>query len=172
MPIEFQVKNQILPTTTITTTTWTTTATSVLLPLIIFLTALSWLLLVLLLLLIIISSPELNAHRGPFCYHKKIVPKYCLPLPWGYIYMYEIKQNIIWNPEVKGIFLELVQNGEINKSFKVLPELVPSYCLPMSWDKISFPAQEQVSGERYRTIGPLVIIIVIINIIKTVWSKF
>ena len=26
---------------------------------------------------------------------KEIVPKGCLPLPLGYIYMYEIKQNII-----------------------------------------------------------------------------
>ena len=27
----------------------------------------------------------------PFCIHKKNVPKGCLPFPWGYIYMYEIK---------------------------------------------------------------------------------
>ena len=48
-------------------------------------------------------------------------------------YMYEIKQNIIQNNEAKGIFLELVQNDGTNKSFKMLPELVPSGCMPMSW---------------------------------------
>ena len=45
--------------------------------------------------------------------------------------MYEIKQNIIWNNEAKGIFLELVQNDGNNKSFKMLPELVPTGCMPM-----------------------------------------
>ena len=66
-----------------------------------------------------------------FCLRKKIVPKGCLFLPWGFIYMYEIKQIIIWNNEAKGIFLELVQNDGNNKSFKILPELVPSGCMPM-----------------------------------------
>ena len=47
--------------------------------------------------------------------------------------MYEIKQNIILNNETKGIFLELVQNDGNNKSFKMLPELVPSCCMPMPW---------------------------------------
>ena len=31
-----------------------------------------------------------------FCFHQNIVPKSCLFLPWGYMYMYEIKQNIMW----------------------------------------------------------------------------
>ena len=32
----------------------------------------------------------------PFCLHeKKNAPKGCLFLPWGFIYKYEIKQNII-----------------------------------------------------------------------------
>ena len=69
----------------------------------------------------------------PFCLHQKIVPKGCLLLPLGYIYMYEIKQNIIQNNEAKGIFLELVQNDGNNKSFKMLPELVLSGCMPMPW---------------------------------------
>ena len=47
--------------------------------------------------------------------------------------MHEIKQNIIQNNEAKGIFLELVQNGGNNKTFKMLPELVPSGCVPMLW---------------------------------------
>ena len=67
----------------------------------------------------------------PFCFHQKIVPIDCLLLPWGYIYMYDIKQNIILNNEPKGIFLELVQNDGNNKSFKMLSELVPSGCMPM-----------------------------------------
>ena len=33
----------------------------------------------------------------------------------------------------KGFFLELVQNDGNNKSFKMLPELLPSGCMPMSW---------------------------------------
>ena len=45
--------------------------------------------------------------------------------------MYDIKQNIILNNEPNGIFLELVQNDGNNKSFKMLPELVPSGCMPM-----------------------------------------
>ena len=47
--------------------------------------------------------------------------------------MYEIKQNITYNNETKGIFLELVLNDGNNKSFKMLPELVPSGCMPMPW---------------------------------------
>ena len=47
--------------------------------------------------------------------------------------MYEIKQNIIQNNEAKGIFLELVQNNENNKSFKMLQEFVQSGCMPMPW---------------------------------------
>ena len=35
------------------------------------------------------------------------------------------------NNEAKGIFLELVQNDGNNKNFKMLPELVPSDCMPM-----------------------------------------
>ena len=49
----------------------------------------------------------------------------------------------------------------------MLPELVTSGCMPMPWGyihvvkivkkcKISLPAQDQVAGERYRTVGPLV----------------
>ena len=68
----------------------------------------------------------------PFCFHKKIVPKGCLFLPWGYMYVYEIKEKIIYN-EAKGIFLELVQNDGNSKSFKMLPELVPSCCMPLPW---------------------------------------
>ena len=65
--------------------------------------------------------------------------------------------------------MELVQNDKNNKSFKMLPELVPSGCMSMPWG--SFPAQDQVSGERYRTVGLLVIIIIIVIInfiIKTI----
>ena len=58
---------------------------------------------------------------------KKIVPKGCLVLPLGFIYIYEIKQNIIWNNEAKGIFLELVQHNGNNKSFEMQPKLVPSW---------------------------------------------
>ena len=89
--------------------------------------------------------------------------------PWPRA-IYEIKQNIIQNNEAKGIFLVLVQNDGNNKSFKMLPELVPSGCMPMPCGKISFPAHDQVSGERYRTVGTLIIIniIVIIIIIKTI----
>ena len=43
--------------------------------------------------------------------------------------MYEIKQN----NEAKEVFLELVQNDWNNESFKMLPELVPSGCMPMPW---------------------------------------
>ena len=42
--------------------------------------------------------------------------------------MYEIKQNIIYDYEAKGIFLEMVQNDG-----KMLPELVPSGCMPIPW---------------------------------------
>ena len=52
--------------------------------------------------------------------------------------MYEIKQNIILNNEAKGIFLELVQSDGNNKSFKMLPELVPSACMPMPWVFLGF----------------------------------
>ena len=45
--------------------------------------------------------------------------------------MYEIKQNIIYNNEAKGIFLELVQNDRNNKRFKMLPERVPHGCIHM-----------------------------------------
>ena len=64
----------------------------------------------------------------------------------------------------KEIFLELVQNDRNIKSFKMLSELVPSGCMPMPLfkivkrSKISFPAKDKVSGERYRTVGPLVTI--------------
>ena len=64
---------------------------------------------------------------------QKIVPKGCLLLHWSFIYMFEIKQNINYNNEAKGIFLELVQNDGNNKSFKMFPELVPSGCMPMPW---------------------------------------
>ena len=37
--------------------------------------------------------------------------------------MYGIKQNIIYNNEAKGIFLELVQNDGNNKCYKMLPWL-------------------------------------------------
>ena len=67
----------------------------------------------------------------PFCFHQKIVSKGCLFLPWGFIYMYEIKQNIIQNNEAMAIFLELVQNDGNNKSFKMPHELVPSGCIPL-----------------------------------------
>ena len=60
-------------------------------------------------------------------------PQQLSPLPWGYIYIYEIKQNIILNNEAKGNFLEFVQNDGNNKSFKMLPELVPSGCMSMPW---------------------------------------
>ena len=73
------------------------------------------------------------------------------------MYMYEIKQNITQNNEAKGIFPELVQNDGNNKSFKMLPELVPSGCMPVHWGyiqfeivkkcKISLPALHQVSSE-------------------------
>ena len=43
--------------------------------------------------------------------------------------MYEMKQNIIQNNKAKGIFLEVVQNDGNNKSFKMLPELVPNGCM-------------------------------------------
>ena len=33
----------------------------------------------------------------------------------------------------KRIFLELIQNDGNNKSFKMLPELVTSGCMPMPW---------------------------------------
>ena len=49
------------------------------------------------------------------------------------INMYEIKQNTIYNNKAKRIFLELIQNDGNNKSFKMLPELVPSGCMPMPW---------------------------------------
>ena len=39
-------------------------------------------------------QPVIKVMR-PFCFHQNIVPKGCLLLPWGYMYMYEIKQNII-----------------------------------------------------------------------------
>ena len=59
-------------------------------------------------------------------------PRIVFPCPGAICtYMYEIKQNIILNNEAKGIFLELVQNDGNNKSFKMLPELVPSGCIPM-----------------------------------------
>ena len=45
--------------------------------------------------------------------------------------MYEIKQNIIKSNQVKGIFLELIQNDGNNKSFKMLLDLVPNGCMPM-----------------------------------------
>ena len=70
------------------------------------------------------------------------------------------------------IFLELVQNDGNNKSFKMLSELVPNGCMPMPWGKMSFLAQDQVSGDRYRTVGRLIIINIIIIIIKTIWTKF
>ena len=61
----------------------------------------------------------------------------------------------------------MVQTDGNNKSLKMLPKLVPSGCMPMPWGyiymfeivkkcKISLPAQDQLSGERYRTVGPLV----------------
>ena len=31
------------------------------------------------------------------------------------------------------MFLELVQNDGNNKSFKMLPERIPSGCMPMPW---------------------------------------
>ena len=61
----------------------------------------------------------------------------------------------------KGIFLELVQNNGNNKSFKMLPELVQSgpgaifMFEIVKKCKISLPAKDQLSGERYRTVGPL-----------------
>ena len=48
----------------------------------------------------------------------KIFTKGCLPLALGYIYRYEIKQSI-YNKEATGIFLDLLQNGNII-SFKML----------------------------------------------------
>ena len=48
------------------------------------------------------------------------------------MYMYEIKQNIIYNNEAKGIFLELIQNDGNNKNVKMLPEIVRGGCMPMS----------------------------------------
>ena len=45
--------------------------------------------------------------------------------------MCEIKQNIISNNEAKGIFLELVYNDGNIKSITMLPEPVPSGCMPM-----------------------------------------
>ena len=73
-------------------------------------------------------QPVINVISLSACI-KNIVPKGCLFLSLGFIYMYEIKQNIISNNEAKGIFLKLKNDGN-NKSFKMLQELVPSGCMP------------------------------------------
>ena len=71
----------------------------------------------------------------------------------------------------KGIFLELLQNDGTNKSFKMLPDLVPSGLIPMTLgfvsnddpeltsciSKFSNSAYPQHSGERYRTYGHLIL---------------
>ena len=65
--------------------------------------------------------------RRPFCFHQNNYPQELSPLILGlYISKYE----------AKGIYLELVKNdGE--KSFKMLPELVLSGCMPMPWGSFS-----------------------------------
>ena len=50
----------------------------------------------------------------PFCFHQKqIVSKGCLLLPWCYIYMYEIKQNI-WS------YKKMRQKGSFWNWFKIM----------------------------------------------------
>ena len=64
-----------------------------------------------------------------FLHALKIATKMCLFLPWSFLYIYEIEQNIILNNEAKGFFLKQVQNDGNNKSFKILLELVPNFWL-------------------------------------------
>ena len=80
-----------------------------------------------------IMQPVIKVIR-PFCFHQKLSPMVVSSCPGAiHVYMYEIKQNIILNNEAKRIFLEFVQNDGNNKSFKMLPELEPSGCMPMPW---------------------------------------
>ena len=72
----------------------------------------------------------------PFCLHQNNCPGLLSLLALQlYIYMYEVNKiyKIMRTGVCERIFLELVQNDGNNKSFKMLPELVQSGCMPMPW---------------------------------------
>ena len=64
---------------------------------------------------------------------KTLSPRVVSSCP-GALYKSNNKIKYHKNNEAKWIFLELVQNNGNNKSFKKLPLLVPSGCMPMPWD--------------------------------------
>ena len=66
----------------------------------------------------------------PFCFHKKRkCPQGLSLLAFGLYKLVLNKTKCHIKNEAEGIFLELVQNDGNNKSFKMMPELVPSGCM-------------------------------------------
>ena len=70
----------------------------------------------------------LTAHAQPF--RGARVLAFCLKVPLDSLLVWA---SSVGSGEAKGIFLELVLNDGNNKSFKMLPELVPNGCMPMPW---------------------------------------